>query len=170
MSDELRPGEIAPTPRPAMTVPVEGRLAGIDYGTVRIGIAITDRRQSLASPLENYQRRTPALDGQRFQQLVKQEEIVGFVLGLPIHLNGADSQKSLEVRKFAKWLEPLVNRPIVFCDERYTSREAESFLIAVDMPRKKRKQRLDKLAAQIMLQAFLESRRRGENAELPLDD
>jgi putative Holliday junction resolvase len=151
-------------------LPTEGRLAAIDYGTVRIGIAITDRRQSLASPLENYQRRGIEADGKRFRDLVKQEDIVGFVIGLPIHLSGRDSQKSLEVRKFAVWLRDLTGIPTMFCDERYTSKEAESMLIDVDMPRKKRKQRLDKLAAQILLSGFLDSRRRGENAELPLDD
>jgi len=151
-------------------LPTEGRLAAIDYGTVRIGIAITDRRQSLASPLENYQRRGVDADAKRFRDLAKQEEIVGFVVGLPVHLSGRESQKSLEVRKFAVWLRELTGIPTMFCDERYTSKEAESMLIDVDMPRKKRKQRLDKLAAQILLNGFLDSRRRGENAELPLDD
>ena len=151
-------------------LPTEGRLAAIDYGTVRIGIAITDRRQSLASPLENYQRRGVDADAKRFRDLAKQEEIVGFVVGLPVHLSGRESQKSLEVRKFAVWLRELTGIPTMFCDERYTSKEAESMLIDVDMPRKKRKQRLDMLAAQILLHGFLDSRRRGENAELPLDD
>ncbi len=151
-------------------LPTEGRLAAIDYGTVRIGIAITDRRQSLASPLENYQRRGVEADAKRFRDLVKQEDIVGFVVGLPIHLSGRESQKSLEVRKFAVWLRELTGIPTMFCDERYTSKEAEGMLIDVDMPRKKRKQRLDKLAAQILLNGFLNSRRRGENTELPLDD
>lgn len=151
-------------------LPTVGRLAAVDYGTVRIGIAISDRRQSLASPLDNYQRAGVEADARRFRDLVAQEQIVGWIVGLPVHLSGRESQKSSEVRKFAKWLKELTQLPIVYCDERYTSREAEAQLLAVDMPRKKRKQRLDKLAAQIMLAAFLESRSRGENAELPLED
>lgn len=151
-------------------LPTTGRLAGVDYGTVRIGIAMTDARQSLASPIDNYNRRGPQADAKRFLDLVAQEKIVGFVIGLPIHLDGRESQKSREVRQFAKWLHELTSLPVVYCDERYSSKEAEQFLIDLDMPRKKRKQHLDKLAAQILLTAFLESRRRGENAELPLED
>jgi hypothetical protein len=82
----------------------QGRLAGVDYGTVRIGIAVTDADQKIASPLENYTRRGEDADAAFFKQLALQEKIVCFVLGLPVHLAGHESQKSLEVRKFGQWL------------------------------------------------------------------
>ena len=65
---------------------IPGRLAGIDYGTVRIGIAVTDPEQRLASPLANYTRRGEAADAAYFKRLVADERIVRFVVGLPIHL------------------------------------------------------------------------------------
>lgn len=147
----------------------QGRLAGIDYGTVRIGVAVTDARQTLASPLENYARRTPQLDAEHFRSLVQAEGIQAFVVGLPVHLDGRESQKSAEARAFGAWLAQVTARPVVYFDERFTTAEAEQFLGAAQLTSKQRKQRLDKLAAQIMLTAFLESRSRGEAAPEAID-
>jgi putative Holliday junction resolvase len=143
----------------------KGRVAGIDYGTVRIGIAISDADRTIASPLENYTRRGLKQDAARFRQLVAEENVSIFVVGLPVHLSGLESQKSLEAREFGKWLEGITGVPVVFFDERFTSAEAEQFLLGADMTRKKRKARLDKLAAQIFLSAYLESH--SENSETP---
>lgn len=150
--------------------PSQGRLAGIDYGTVRIGIAISDSRQTLASPYENYNRRSPVADAERFRRLAKEENIQGFVVGLPVHLSGDESQKSHEARQFGAWLHELTGVPVVFFDERFTSSEAEQFLGAAKLTKKQRKERLDKLAAQIMLSAYLESSRQGNSAPRGLDD
>ena len=81
-----------------------GRIAGVDYGAVRIGVAISDPEQRFASPLENYTRRTPELDARRFEQLAAEEEIALWVVGLPVHLDGRESQKSREARRFGEWL------------------------------------------------------------------
>jgi putative holliday junction resolvase len=135
-----------------------GRVAGIDYGTVRIGIAVTNPEQTIASPLENYTRGSREQDAKRFQRLVADEGIVGFVVGLPIHLDGGESQKSTEARQFGQWLAETTGLAVEFFDERFTSHEAEQFLLAADMTRKRRKKRMDMLAAQIMLSAYLEHR------------
>ena len=140
-------------------LPRAGRLAGIDYGTVRVGVAITDPEQRLASPLENYTRRSAAADGAWFKQLAADERLVGFVVGLPVFSSGDESQKSREARQFGAWLGELTGLPVRYFDERYTSAHAEALLIDADFSRKKRKQRLDKLAAQILLAAYLESSR-----------
>ena len=79
-----------------MDIPETGRIAAIDYGTVRIGIAVTDSRRTIASPLENYTRRDSARDAERFKHLVREEQITLFVVGLPVHNNGRESQKSIE--------------------------------------------------------------------------
>jgi putative holliday junction resolvase len=134
-----------------------GRLAGIDYGTVRIGIAVTDADQKFASPLENYTRRGAVADTKFFEQLAREERIVTFVVGLPVHLDGHESQKSTEARKFGQWLQQLTNVPVVFFDERFTSAEAEQLLESAEFTKKQRKARLDKLAAQILLSAYLEA-------------
>lgn len=139
-----------------------GRLAGIDYGTVRVGVAVTDARQTLASPYEIYARRSPTADEKYFQELVAGEAIVGFVVGLPVHLDGRESQKSREAREFGQWLAGATNVPVRFFDERFTTAEADQFLGAAKLTKKRRKARRDKLAAQIMLTAYLESSSRGE--------
>jgi putative Holliday junction resolvase len=133
------------------------RLAGIDYGTVRIGVAITDIEERIASPLTNYTRRGEKADEQFFQKLARDEQIETFVVGLPVHLNGLESQKSIEARKFGTWLQTLTNVPVVYFDERFTSSEAEHFLLGAEFTKKQRKARLDMLAAQILLTSYLEA-------------
>jgi putative Holliday junction resolvase len=133
-----------------------GRIAGIDFGTARIGIAISDPMQSIASPYENYTRRSPDADRARFVKLAAEERIVRFVVGLPVHLDGGESAKSQEARRFGKWLSEATGVPVEFFDERFTTREAELALAEAQFTKKQRKARLDKLAAQIMLTAYLE--------------
>jgi len=139
-------------------LPRSGRLAGIDFGTVRIGIAICDPGQKFASPLENYTRLTQARDADRFQRLVRDEGLVAFVVGLPVHLSGEESHKSMQAREFGAWLAQVTALPVEFYDERFTSVEAEQFLLAAQLTSKKRKARMDMVAAQIMLTGYLESR------------
>ncbi len=153
-----------------MSQSIPGRVAGIDFGTVRIGIAVSDPERQIASPYENYTRRGKKQDSQRFQRLVEEEAIRLFVVGLPVHLDGRESEKSQEARRFGQWLAEITGVPVQFFDERFTSHQAEEALLAAQMTKKRRKQRLDMLAAQIMLTAFLES---GGNASEPpaaLDD
>lgn len=140
-------------------LPRTGRLAAIDYGTVRLGVAITDPDQRLASPLENYTRRSAAADAKWLLDLVQSERIAGFIVGLPVHTSGDESQKSREARKFGAWVAELTHLPICFFDERYTSAHAEALLLDAELTKKRRKERLDKLAAQILLAAYLDSSR-----------
>ena len=145
--------------------PRTGRLAGFDYGTVRIGVAVSDPDQRLASPLENYTRRGEAADLAWLKQLVAAERIAGIVVGLPVHTSGQESQKSREARAFGEWIKQATGLPVRWFDERYTSSQAEALLLDSGLTQKRRKERLDKLAAQIMLAAFLESSREEEQAE-----
>ena len=140
-------------------LPPTGRLAGVDFGTVRIGIAITDPAQSLASPLEILTRRDKPQDERYFRRLAEQERLAGFVVGLPVHTSGLESQKSIEAREFGKWLGEITNLPVVLFDERYSTAQAESLLQDAGLTSKRRKERRDMLAAQILLAAYLESGR-----------
>jgi putative Holliday junction resolvase len=139
------------------------RIAGIDYGTVRIGIAMADTEVGIASPYENYTRRNKQLDGEYFAQLAKEERIGRFVVGLPVHLHGGESQKSTEAREFGKWLGEMTNVSVEYFDERFTTSEADEFLNAAKLTKKQRQARRDQLAAQIMLTAYLESGGRGRD-------
>lgn len=146
-----------------------GRIVGIDYGTVRIGIAIADLEVGIASPVENYNRRSPEADAQRFRRLAEEEAVTRFVVGLPVHLSGEESQKSFEARQFGQWLNETTGLPVEFFDERFTSAEAERHLEQANLTKKKRKARLDMLAAQIMLTAYLEAGAAGDDCPKSLD-
>jgi putative Holliday junction resolvase len=137
-------------------LPAAGRLAGIDFGTVRIGVATCDPGRKFCGPYEVYVRRSEALDAKWFRQFVKQEGVVGFVVGLPLHTTGEESGKSLEARAFAKWLHDVTGLPIDFHDERYTSHAAEHLLSGTELTKKKRKARIDALAAQMILESYLQ--------------
>lgn len=150
-------------PSEQISLPVQGRLAGIDFGTVRIGVAISDQGQSISSPLEVYSRRNELLDSKYFKELVAAEQVVGFVVGLPVHLSGDASEKSREAVAFGKWLTTETGIPVVWFDERFTTAMARDVLNQSSMSGKKRKAQLDKMAAQILLAAFLESDRHDES-------
>jgi putative holliday junction resolvase len=146
------------------------RIAGIDFGTVRIGIAISDRGRSIASPLETYQRGNRQQDAARFKRLVTEEEVGLFVVGLPVHLDGRESQKSIEAREFGRWLTEVTGVAVEFYDERFSTTEAHGLLTDAQLRGRRRKERLDMLAAQVMLAAYLESTAKGSRAPEPLDD
>ena len=147
----------------------KGRIAGIDYGTVRIGIAVSDADRVLASPYETYIRKSPERDKEYFRRLVSEERITRFVLGLPLHLSGDLSEKAKEVLQFGRWLNTTTGIEIDYIDERYTSVEAEHLLREAGLTEKKRKERRDKLAAQILLSAYLESGCKGTTEFLGIE-
>ena len=122
-----------------------------------MGIAISDPGQSIASPLETYQRRSEDRDAAYFQDLISNERIVGFIVGLPVHMSGDASQKSGEAVTFGKWLNEKTGIPVGWIDERFTTAMAREVLSQSGLSGKKRKAQLDKLAAQILLSVYLES-------------
>ena len=150
------------------SLPESGRLAGVDFGTVRIGLAVSDAQQSLASPLETYTRRNEELDAKYFINLVANEKIVGIVIGLPVHMSGDESEKSAEARDFGRWLTEQTEVPVDWIDERYTTAFARDVLSQSGLSGKKRKAMLDKIAAQAILSTYLESDRTGGDP-IPLD-
>ena len=153
-----------------MSAKSAGRIAGIDYGTVRIGVAITDPARTLASPLTQYNVSDPATNARYFQRLAQEEAIVLFVVGLPIHLSGEESQKSYEARQFAQWLGETTGVPVELFDERFTTAEAEQALLSGELTSKQRKKRRDMLAAQFMLSGYLEAQRGREGKTESIDD
>src|SRR5262249_9609112 len=124
---------------------------------VRVGLAISDRDRRIASPLATYTRRSPELDAEYFRQVVQSEGVVGIVLGLPVHLNGREGQKAIEARQFGAWLTETTSLPVVFCDERFTTGEAEAALWGAGLTHKKRRARRDSVAAVLLLQSYLEA-------------
>ncbi len=152
----------------AATIPAEGRVAAVDYGRRRMGIAVCDRERILASPLTVRQpgknRRQEAIF---FRRLIDEEELVGFLVGLPLHADGRESDMSAETRRFAGWLASATGLPVEFQDERYTSAAAAGRLAGVGLSRGSKKARSDAVAAQIMLETWMA--RRAVEAEKRLE-
>jgi putative Holliday junction resolvase len=150
-------------------VSAPARLLGVDYGSVRIGLAISDPERRLASPLVVYERRGRDRDAEFFRALVSTEEIGGLVVGLPVHLDGREGQKAVEARAFGAWLAEATTLPVAFWDERFSTVEAESALWQAGLTHKKRKARRDRVAAQILLQAYLDAGCPSESTPGPLE-
>ena len=136
-----------------------GRLIGVDVGTVRVGLAVCDADRRMASPLETYTRKSAEKDANFFTHLVRQESAVGFVVGLAINMNGTEGPKAKECREYGAWLTAITGLPVAFHDERCTTAAAEDMLWAAGLSHKKRKERRDKLAATLILQAYLDASR-----------
>jgi putative Holliday junction resolvase len=132
-------------------------LLGVDFGTVRVGLAITDEMRIIASPLTTYERRSERDDAEFFRQLVEREEVGALVVGLPVHMSGDEGGKAAEARKFGSWLASVTGLPVAYWDERFTTVEAEAHLRSAGLSSKGRQARRDRVAAQILLQAYLES-------------
>jgi putative Holliday junction resolvase len=133
------------------------RLLGIDTGQRRIGLAISDPDRKIASPLATYERQSRDRDQSYFKRLVSEQGIGLLVIGLPVHMDGREGQKALEARRFGQWLGGLVQLPIIFWDERFTTVEAERAMLDAGLTHKQRRQRRDRLAAQIILQSYLDA-------------
>ncbi len=146
------------------------RLLAIDYGRVRLGLAISDPGRKLASPLATYRRRDPDQDANYLRDLVQAEDIGRLVVGLPLHLNGREGQLAGAARAFGQWAEKVTGLPVVFWDERFTTVEAESALWSAGLTHQRRKDRRDRVAAQILLQAYLDGGCPEEGKPGPLDE
>ena len=150
--------ELAPTPVND-ELPPRGRLIAVDVGGKRVGLALCDADRLVVSPLETLYRKNPEFDGQFFKRVVKAEEPVGFVVGLPIHMSGQESSQSLKCREYGAWLRERTGLPVAFYDERCTSSAADSILWEAGLSRDKRKARQDQVAAMLFLQSYLDAQR-----------
>ena len=137
------------------------RILGIDYGRKRIGLAISDETETLASPLPVHRRqRTLNHDLWTLKRLIASQGISRFVIGLPLNMDGSQGEMAEEALTFAAQLSQLTELPFDPVDERRTSAEAERVLIQGDVSRKKRRELRDGLAAVLILQSYLDRRQK----------
>jgi len=137
-----------------------GRSLGVDLGTKRIGIAVSDAGGVLASPLTTIDRSSNAVsDHKRIAQLAAEEEAVRIVVGLPIALDGKSGIAANAAKEEIQRMSANIDLPIVTWDERMTSALAHKALKAQNVSEKKRRGQIDKIAAAIILQGWLDSRR-----------
>ncbi len=146
----------AELPAFAAALPDQGVLAGLDLGTKTIGIALSDTRQTVASPFETIRRRKFALDAQELLEKLALRRVAGIVLGLPLNMDGSEGARCQSTRAFARNLSRLTDLPIGFWDERLSSFAAEQMLIEAGTRRARRAEVIDKVAAGIILQGFLD--------------
>lgn len=133
------------------------RILAIDYGSKRMGVALSDELGWTAQPLETFERRTLDRDIAHIQALVQSHEVGQVLIGLPLRLNGEEGPAVQAVHQFIDRLGPALSVPIITWDERMTTCAAEDLLIAADVSRKKRKGIVDRVAAAILLQGYLEA-------------
>ncbi len=133
------------------------RYLAIDYGLKRTGLAICDKSEMLSSPLEVLATNSELIG--KISKIVKAESVDAIVLGMPINMNGSRGGQAKIVEGFAKQLEKQVTVEIIFQDERLSSYGAKEKLAPAEYTRKKKKKRLDAVAAAEILEAFLESKK-----------
>ncbi|MFH1877908.1 MAG: Holliday junction resolvase RuvX [Candidatus Omnitrophota bacterium] len=141
------------------------RVMGIDLGSKRIGIAVSDETGILSQGKEVIADKSEKDAIARIKQLVEELDIKEIVVGFPVNMNGTIGEKAENSRMFARAISRECAIMVKLWDERMSTMEAESVLIRADITRKKRRKVVDKLAAQIILQSYLDSLRYNDNCE-----
>ena len=132
----------------------------LDVGDVRIGIAVSDLMGIIANPLETYTRKGNLdVDAQYIASLAKSKEVTLFVSGLPLGLKGQENEQTAKTREFVDKLKEVCDIPVEYLDERFTTISAERVLIEGNVRRENRKKVIDKVAATIILQNYLDRKR-----------
>jgi putative Holliday junction resolvase len=134
------------------------RILALDHGTKRIGVAISDELKMIAQPLEFIPAEPFAKFLERFKEILREKEVEMILIGLPRNMDGSYGPAALKVQEFVAALRDAITIPIQTWDERLTSAQAQRFLIQGGVRRKERKEKVDKTAAAILLQSYLDSR------------
>jgi putative Holliday junction resolvase len=139
-----------------MTSP--GRILAIDYGSRRMGLAVSDPLGITAQGLETLQRKNKRSDFARLERVIRENQVQEIVLGNPLRMSGEEGRQSQKVAEFAEELRKKFQLPVHLFDERLTSAEANRLLREADLSIEKRAKAVDRMAAVLILQAFLQSR------------
>lgn len=141
-------------------LPDAGRLIGLDVGTRTIGTALCDAGWQFATPATLVVRRKFAADKAALIAIIAAERVAGIVIGLPLNLDGTDSARTQSTRAFARNLSDIA-LPILLWDERWSTMAVERAMIAADVSRAKRAERIDSAAAAYILQGAIDAMTRG---------
>lgn len=132
------------------------RVLGIDYGTVRVGLAISDPMGIIAHPLETIQVTSLKKTVEAIAAVIEKNKVEKVVVGLPKHMSGDESESSKKARELGTALQERVKIPLAYYDERMSTCAAERAMIDADVSRKKRREKIDTVAASIILQSYLD--------------
>ena len=133
------------------------RILALDHGTNRIGVALSDEMQMIAQPLEFIRAEPFANFLTRLREIVREKQVEQILVGLPRNMDGSYGPAAAKVQEFVAVLKETIAMPIKLWDERLTSAQANRFLIQADVRRDQRKEKVDKTAAAILLQSYLDS-------------
>jgi putative holliday junction resolvase len=156
LNPRCMPAPVLPLAEIAPLLPKRGALIGLDLGTKTIGVAASDPDRRLASPVETVRRKNFTADSARLLALAGERQAVGFVLGLPLNMNGSEGPRAQSTRAFARNLARLTELPIGLWDERLSTAAVERELIAADASRRARAAVIDQHAAAYILQGALD--------------
>ena len=140
----------------ATALPAGRAIAGLDLGTVTIGVAVSDAMLSVATPLETIKRKKFKLDAAQLMNIATTRALGGFVLGLPLNMDGSEGPRCQSTRAFARNLSAVTDLPIWYWDERLSTVAAERALLEADTSRKRRGEVIDHVAAGFILQGALD--------------
>ena len=139
------------------------RIMGLDVGTKRIGVAVSDESCILAQGRETVERTSDSQAVARIAEIAAQEGVGEVIVGLPIGMDGKIGKSAEKCIKFADMVSGSMGLPVKMWDERYSTKEAESVMIMASVRREKRRKVIDKMAAQLILQSYLDSLRTNED-------
>ena len=137
-------------------LPGQGALMGLDLGTVTIGLAVSDVRRQIATPLRTIERTRFSADARDLLAETTRLGIAGLVLGLPLNMDGSEGPRVQATRAFARNLAALTDLPLLFWDERLSTAAVTRTLLEADTSRKRRDEVIDKMAAAYILQGALD--------------
>ena len=139
-----------------IALPGGGRLIGLDVGTKTIGTALCDAGWSFATPADLIRRTKFSADKALLEAMIAAQSVRGIVIGLPLNLDGSDSPRTQSIRAFARNIEP-ISLPILLWDERWSTQAVERAMVAADVSRAKRAERIDNAAAGWILQGAIDA-------------
>ena len=151
----------------AARITAGGRVFGIDLGTTTIGLAVSDIGLRIASPYETLARKKFSVDAENLLTHAKRMDVQGFVIGLPINMDGTEGPRAQSTRAFVRNMKALTPLPFVYWDERLSTAAVTRTLMDADRSRKRRNELVDKMAASFILQGFLDRLHRAERADDP---
>jgi putative holliday junction resolvase len=155
------PALVLPLVEAARHLPARGALIGLDLGSKTVGVAASDPDRRLAAAVETVARKSFAETAARLLALAAERKATGFVLGLPVNMDGSEGPRAQATRAFARNLARLTELPIALWDERLSTAAVERELIAADMSRQRRAEVIDQHAAVFILQGALDRLARG---------
>jgi putative holliday junction resolvase len=133
------------------------RFLGLDYGSKRIGVALSDPDGTMAFPIETIQVKPDGSHLKEIKALIDAYQVAKLVVGLPYNMDGSLGDRAREVMRWGGQIEELLGIPVIFWDERLSTSEAHDLLIGINIKGRKRKSIVDKIAASIILKGYLDS-------------